>query len=217
MTKVFLFAFLSVLLLAAPGFTQQTEKASNSGRSIPTYATIEIVLVDAPGINIEESRWNITYEIRIASDAALWESHKRNTTNDSSGERVGELIKEESLKQTLRSAANRTAVLTIPLSSEIQERLRNQPSSNEVSRIGLTSKESGELEARAQNISFYSVVEIYDAKLKKNIIFPIARIWSLIGLTNAPLEITVQINAEGGYKWNSSKHRPAMEIIKKHE
>jgi hypothetical protein len=63
MTKILPVAFLAVLLLAAPGFSQQTERVVNSGHSIPTSATIEIVLVDAPGINDEASRWEINYKL----------------------------------------------------------------------------------------------------------------------------------------------------------
>jgi hypothetical protein len=90
------------------------------------------------------------------------------------------------------------------LSSEIRERLRNQPQE----RIKLTAASanaenirlSREQEKTAQVFLFYSTLNLYDARLQRNIILAIWRTWMFNAYPEARFEIILEINGDGGYK-----------------
>src|SRR5882757_2420821 len=130
----------------------------------------------------QESNWEITYELRIASDAALWQAWKQRKTGNAGEERVGDLIKEGGLKKTLRGPEDQKMVLQIPLGPAIQERLKNQPNAPVKIPSGTPSPEEikllSEQEARRQSFQFYSVINIYDGKLKKKVTVPASFGWS---------------------------------------
>jgi hypothetical protein len=204
---------VAMLALAAGAFSQTPEKDLGAPPQVPTSATIQVTLVDAPGINDDGSRWEINYEFRIASDAAIWDAHKR---KDGSEERVGDLLKEGSFKQTLRSAENRRLVLTVPLTADIQARLRSQPTPSEAAKMNLTVAESRELERRSQSFLFRLVAEVYDAKLKKSVLISQGFPWSFAGNPDARFEIKLKINADGGYRLEASRPKSGegKEIIR---
>jgi hypothetical protein len=212
MTKILPRAFLAVLLLAAPGFSQRTEKASAPARSIPTSATIEIVLVDAPGINDEASRWEINYKFGMITDALALEAHKRGDED-----RIGELIKQGSIKQPLKPTENRKIILQFPLSAEIQELLKDQ--SPMPDQANMTLEQSRDYERHAQNFRFHSIVEIYDARLQRKVFLAIGNTWSYFTFPDARFEIKIQIDAKGDYsvKYPRPNGRGKTEIIKTHE
>ena len=173
----------------------QSEKVSNTARSIPTSATIEIVLVDAPGINDEASRWEINYKFGMVTDALLIEAHKRGDDD-----RIADLIKQGSITQTLRPMENRKVTLQFPLNSEIQALLINQPPvSSEASMRQMTLEQSRERERRAQNFRFRSIVEIYDARLHQKVFVPLVGTWPDFAFPDARFEISIQIDANGAY------------------
>ncbi len=215
MTKILLFAFLAVLLLAAPGFSQPSEKASNSERHIPAGATIEIVLINTPGINDETSRWEIDYQFGMVTDALLIEAHKRGDDD-----RIDDLIKQGSITQPLKPTENRKVTLQFPLNSDIQTLLMNQPSvSSEASMRQMTLEQSRERERRAQNFRFRSIVEIYDARLQRKVIVPLVGAWPYAVFPDARFEISIQIDANGAYvvKYPRPNGGGKTEIIKTHE
>jgi hypothetical protein len=177
-------------------------------QEIPKTATVEIVLLRAPGISDEGSRWEIAYEFRIADQATRWQAWKQRKLKTGSGERVGELIKEGVVKKTLRSQENRKVLFRIPLSPEIQERLRNHPRDWVKITPGKITPEdiklSREQEMKAQAFLFYSVINIYDAKLKKTIMISYPQSWDFGSYPQARFEIKVEINSDGSYRVNSS-------------
>ncbi|SRR6266446_2332591 len=177
-------------------------------QEVPRTASVEIVLLSAPGINDEGTRWEIAYEFRIANDATLWQAAKQGKFKNGSRERVGELIKGGDVKKILRSPENRQVLFQIPLSSEIQERLRNQPRDSIKIVPGKITPEdirlSREQEMRMQSFLFYSVINIYDAKLKKTLMIPATFTWSFGSYPQALFGIRVEINSDGGYSLNTS-------------
>jgi hypothetical protein len=172
-------------------------------QEIPKVATIEIVLLTAPGLNAEESKWEISYEFRLANDATLWQAWKKKQRAEGSLERVGELIKEAVVKRPLRSPDDRKVILQIPLGPEIQEKLRNQPLSPVKIPSGQPTPEQiklmGEQEMLTQSFLFQSVINIYDAKLKKTLLVPISFRWPFRDYRRAQFEIKVEINDDGSY------------------
>jgi len=202
---------ISVLTMLVSAFACAAQSENLRRQTVPTSATIEIALVDAPGITDYESHWQAAYEIGIASDAAIWDAHKR---NESGILPVGEIIKQGSFNESLRTPAHRRVVVKVSFSPEIQARLKDQPA--ESANPNMTPAQSRELETRMQNLMFRSVVEIYDSKLKKNIIVTISTSRSLFNFPDDPIQITIQISATGGYSWNSSRTRgrESKEIIR---
>lgn len=208
MIRLVSLSLATTLFFAAGSVSGKPGTALPISQEIPKMAVVEITLLRAPGINDGGSRWEIAYEFRIASEAALWEAGKQGKFKAGSEERVGELIKGGGVKKMFRSPDNRRVVFQIPFGSEIQERLRNQPRDRVKIRPGRISPEdiklSKEQEMRAQAFLFYSVIEIYDAKLKKTIMIPASRTWDFDTYPQARFEIKVEINNDGSYSVNSS-------------
>lgn len=127
MIKAFSVSLAAVLFLVAGTVPGKPRAGLPLPQEIPRTAIVEIILLQAPGLNDEGSRLEMAYEFRIANDAVRYQGWKQKQTKGGSDERVGELIKDGVVKKTLRSLADRKIVLQIPLSAEIQERLRNHP------------------------------------------------------------------------------------------
>ncbi|MBA2732236.1 MAG: hypothetical protein H0U54_05035 [Acidobacteria bacterium] len=208
MIKILSLSLTAILFLAASSTPSNQRVRVPVSQEIPKAATVEIVLVNAPGINDEGSKWEITYEFRIINQAAEWQAWKQGKFKAGSGERVGELIKEGTVKETLRSPANRKVVLKIPFSPKILERLRNQPRERIKTTPGQITPEEIKLlkeqETEFQVFLFYPVINIYDAKLKKNFIIPASRTWAFEEYPQARFEMTVEINDDGTYRVKSS-------------
>ena len=205
---------LSFLSLAVVLFLAASSSSGNPGvcmpflKGVPKAATVEIILLKAPGLNDARSQWEIAYDFRIANEAALWGARKQKKSSDESLQRIGDLIKEGAIKESLRSPANRKIVFRIPFSPEIQERLRNQPRERVTTTPGQTTPEEitqlKEQEIRSQVFLFYPVINIYDAKLKRNIIIPYQQDWNYDSYPDARFEIKVELNDDGTYIVNSS-------------
>ena len=205
MFKLKSLAIVAILFLAAlPSSRVQAEPPLPTPP--PKSALVEIVLVKAPGLDDEGSMWEISYEFRLANEITLWQ--KRNDLKAGSQQRVGELIKEGAAKGVLRSPASRKFVFTIPFSSEIQAKLRNQPRE----RLKMTGTEMSpdqvkqlkDQELNSQVFLFYPIVNIYDGRLKKSFLISTSRIWDYESYPDARFVIKIEINSDGGYKVDSS-------------
>jgi hypothetical protein len=207
-----LLPFLLLLPLAAPGFSQQRENVSSSATKAPSVATIEIFLIDAPGINDETSRWEINYKFGMTTEALLFEAHKRGDDD-----RIGDLIKEGSIQRPLKPKENRKIILRFPLNAEIQKLLTDQPSMPD--QTSMTIEQSRDYEKHAQNFSFHSIVEIYDARLQRKVILPIGGAWPYVSYPDARFEINIKIDAKGDHVVNYPRPKGGSktEIIKTHE
>lgn len=199
--------FAVILLLIISIVPDNSLARMPTSQEIPKSATVKVVLLNSPGINDEGSRWEIAYELHLANEITLWEAWKQRTSNGGSERRVGELIKEGSFKGPLRSSNNHEVVFHIPLSPEIQARLRDQPRERVKESQGQRTPEEIKLlkeqETKSQVFLFYSVITIYDAKLKKNIVIPASRSWSFDGYPQTQFEIKIEINGDGGYSVKS--------------
>ena len=210
-----------ILLLVTNGLSQESKSGQLPSQQVPKSATIEIVLLKAPGIDDEGSRWEIAYEFRLSNEAAIFEAHKQEKSQGAEV-RVGELIKEADGKKSLRPPENHKFVFEIPFSPEIQERLRTQPKDMVKPPPGAITpeviKQLREQEMKSQVLLFYSVINIYDARLKKNIMIPIPTSWTLAKYPNARFEIRIEVNSDGSYSWNRSSpantSSPILEIRK---
>lgn len=213
MTSILSSSLAAILFLTASGAPDNLRAGVRTSQEVPKAATVRIFLTKAPGINDEGSRWEIAYEFRIASQAAEWEAFKKRKSKDGSEERVGELIKEGTIKETLRSPANREVVLKIPFSPAIQERLRDQPRDPVKIGAGQSTPEEIKLlkeqEVKSQIFLFYPIISIYDAKLKKNFIIPYQQSWGFSDHPDAQFEIKIEINSDGSYSVNSSLKKPS--------
>jgi hypothetical protein len=182
--------------------------AVSISQDVPKTATVEIVLLTAPGINDRGTRWEIAYQFRIINQADDWLAWNQRTFKAESGNRLGELIKEGAIKGMLRPPANREVVLHIPFTAEIQERLRNQPKEWAKITPGHITPEqirlSQEQETKTQIFLFYPIITVYDAKLKKNIIIEALRAWTFADYRQAKFKITLEIHEDGSYSTKSS-------------
>jgi hypothetical protein len=177
-----------------------------SPREVPRSATVEILLLKAPGLNVTGSKWEIAYEFRITNEASLWT--EREKFKGTSEERVGDLLKQATVKNSLESPKGQKLIFEIPFTAETLERLRNQPKD----RIHMTAatmtpeniKLNEEQELKCQIFLFYSVISVYDAKLKKTLTMPVSRIWDFAIFPEARFEVKIEINDNGSYNVNSS-------------
>ncbi len=176
-------------------------------RDVPRLATVEILLLKAPGLKVTGSKWEVAYEFRITNEATLWT--EREKFRDASKERVGDLLKQATAKSSLESMRGQKLLLEIPFTAETLERLRNQPTS----RIKLTAatmtpenvKLSQEQELKSQAFLFYSVVSVYDARLKKTLTIPVSRVWDFANFAEARFEVKIEINDDGSFNVKSSQ------------
>jgi len=173
---------------------------------IPDAVTVEIILVNSPGITHEASSWEIAYEFRIATDAMVWEANKKRQSEPRNTSRAGELINQGVVKKSLRPPGHRRIVLQFPLNRDIQERLRNHPRD----RVKLTPgnvtpeqiKLAKEQEMKSQSFLFYPVISVFDAQLKKTIVMQFPQVWSFSGSAKPRYEIKVVVNPDGSYSVN---------------
>src|SRR2546429_7900146 len=107
MIRIVSLGIATILFLAISTTPDNLRASVPASQEIPKVATVRITLVNAPGINDAGSRWEIAYELRIINQADDWKAWKQGKFKAGSEERVGELIKEGSVKETLRSPANR--------------------------------------------------------------------------------------------------------------
>lgn len=216
---------IGVILLVTNGRSHEVKPAQLPSQQVPTAATIEIVLLTAPGINDEGSQWEIAYEFRITNEAAneaAFFAARRQGKPQGTEVRVGELIKEAAVRKPLRSPENHKFVFEIAFSPEIQERLRNQPKERVKSTPGPVTPEINKLlqeqEIKFQIFKFYSVLNIYDAKLKKNIMIPVSQEWDFANYPDARFGFKIEVNSDGGYSWKTSlpanRRSPGLEIRK---
>lgn len=214
MKRVVSLSLATVLFLTAGSAPDNLRARMPASQEIPKAATVKVIL-KTPGINDEGSRWEIAYEFRIANEITLWEAWKQRKSNGGPEQRVGELIKEGVFRESLRSPENRQAVFQIPLSPEIQGRLRNQPRERFQTTPGKITPEEIKLlkeqEIKSQNFLFYSTLNIYDAKLKRNFIIPASRTWRFEDNPDAQFEIKVEVHDDGSYSVTSppSTKKPA--------
>src|SRR5947209_742961 len=215
MIRLLSLSVAAILFLAASSAPSNLLKSAPAAQETPKTAIVKVI-VNAPGIGIEGSRWEIAYELRIANEITLWEAWKQRKSNGGSEQRVGELIKEGSFRESLRSTGNHEAVFRIPLSAEVQERLRNQPRERVKYTSGNITPEEIQLlkeqEIKSQIFLFYPIINIYDAKMKKNFIIPASRSWSFDEHPDVQFEIKIEINDDGSY---SIKYNAKSSSIKK--
>lgn len=213
---------IGVLLLVTSGLTQEFKSGQLPSHKAPKAATIEVVLLKAPGIDDEGSQWEIAYEFRIVNEAANETAYFEARKQGKPEGRVGELIKDADVRKPLRSPENHKFVFEIPFSPEIQERLRNQPREHLKIAPGSITSESYQMlkeqEAKFQLFKFYSVINIYDARLKKNILIPVNQEWSFAKYPDARFGFKIEISSDGDPSWKTNlpanSSSPVMEIRK---
>lgn len=200
--KILCTVFLFGLLLAVDGFSQAKKEESNTA---PKAATIKITLLDLPGGNLEKSKWEVAYELRIFNEKEFYEAVKSGKLKQmDTEEKLGVLIgKGNFTKNALSKNENREVVLTVPLDEEIQAKLKNQPQNRiNLSKVTVTDeiiKKSKEDETKAQVFLMYANALVYDAKLKKTTIIPLSWILPFRRHPDANFEMTLRVEENGGY------------------
>jgi hypothetical protein len=190
-------ARIVVLIFVILGsFPRILEANSRFPKDVPSSAIVEIVLPKAPGLGLRGSKWEISYEFRITNEASLWT--QREKFKDKSTERVGDLIKESTVKRSLEAPSGQKLALEIPFDKHTLEKLKNQPTSR---------MEANELTSQA--FLFYAVVTVYDAKLNKTFTIPVNRVWDFANFPDAKFEIRIEITGPDSYSVNSSRIKPA--------
>jgi hypothetical protein len=208
MIRAFSLSLAAILFLAPGSLALTLDADSLTSQEVPKAARIEIVLLNAPGSNNHQSNWEISYEFRIANDSMLWEAWQERKVKGGREQRVGDLIKNGVVKKNIRSPEDRKLTFEIPLSPEIRKRLSNQPRGS----ITPTSEKttpanimlSREQEMKSQSFQFYSVINIYDGKLKKTLVIPASFSWPVAKYPQAQFQIKVEINSDSSYSVNTT-------------
>lgn len=195
--------FLSGLLFVAGGFAQVKKEESNSALKA---ATIKITLLDLPGANLEKSKWEIAYELRIITRKELDAAVVDGRLNLDADKKIGEFIAKGSfIKNALSKKENREAILTVPLDEKIQKKLADEleiinkpgaaPNDNSL-------ESQAERRVKAQTFVMYANVLVYDAKLKKNILVPFNWLLPFARFAHFPganFQMTFQITENGEF------------------
>ena len=200
MKRRFSIGVVVLMLLVLGSLPRMVVAGQVSPRQAPRSATVKILLLKAPGLNVTGSKWKIDYEFRITNEASLWT--EREKVNDPSKGRVGDLLKQATVKNSLESARGQKLLLEIPFKAETLERLRNQPKD----RLNITAptpenvKLINQQERKSQVFLFYSVVSVYDARLKKTLTIPVSGVWDFMNFPDAKFEVKIEITGADVYR-----------------
>jgi hypothetical protein len=211
MSRTLNFALVAGLMLPGIHLSPRPQTGLRPAATVPTLATVELTIT-TPGMDQQGSRWEINYEFGIATDALLFEAHKKHA-----GGLPGELLKQGSIKEPLQPAEHRKVTLRFPLSAETQELLLKQPPvPTEVVMRQMTLEQSREYERHAQNFTFRAIVEIDDARLQKKVFVPLVGAWPYTTFPEAQFKIDVQIDTKGEYvvKYPRPKGATKTEVIR---
>lgn len=202
MKKFYIGLFL-ILFFALNNFAQVKKEESNAALE---NAKIKITLLDLPGVNLEKSKWEFAYELRITTRKEISDAMTNGRLYLDADKKLGEFVAKDSFtKNNLSKKENREVILTIPLDKKIQEKLANDLESlvkfenlvvqNKNNRESLT-----EWQMKSQDFVLYANILVYDAKLKKNIIVPFNWLLSYSRFAHLPganFEMTFEINESG--------------------
>ena len=203
MKKLYLVTLIT-LLFALNNFSQiKKEEPKNTLEN----ATIKITFLNLPGVNLEKSKWEMSYELRIATEKQLLDAMTNGRIEDLNAiPKLGDFVNKGSFtKNDLSKDVNREVVLTIPLDKMIQERLAgdlvNQSEFEKlVAQNKNTRESSAERQMKAQKFVLYANILVYDAKLKKNIIVPFNWLFPFTRFSHLPganFETIFEIKEDG--------------------
>ncbi len=197
--------FISLLILAFAlnNFSQVRKENTNSSLE---NAKIKITLLDLPGTNLEKSKWELAYEIRIITDKELFAAMTNGKLDLDADHKIGEFVAKNSIvKTSLANKENREVILTIPLDQKIRAKLvadlENLTQFNAV-KDKVTPELLSARQMKTQSFIMYGNILVYDAKLKKNIIvsfdwvLPFTRFSHLPGVN---FEMTFEIKEDGDF------------------
>lgn len=201
--KILCVVFLSTFFLTFDAFPQ-VEKAESTAAL--KAATIKITLLDLPGANLEKSKWELAYELRIASEKELFDAMTNGRLDLNADKKLGEFVAKSSFtKNALSKKENREAFLTVPLNAKIQEKL-----ASELEMLGKSAAPNKnaaetplpERRLKTQNFLIYANILVYDAKLKKDIVVPFDWVLPFARFAHFPganFQMTFQITEKGEY------------------
>ncbi len=212
--KISAVAFLLMTALSLTVFCQN----GNEVVSIPLKdATVKFFLSDLPGKNLEKSKWDVTFELRVLSRKEMYDASKLGLLKRMQDEqRLGVLVGKGSVsKSLLSSVKNREAVFVSEMSLELQERLKKEPTEEVILSEAVISEEtisrSRLNETKSQIFLLYASALVYDAKLKKNIIVPLNRVLPFARHRNAKFEMNIVISETGTYNASVVNSEASME------
>ncbi|CAN5671073.1 hypothetical protein BH24ACI2_BH24ACI2_02310 [soil metagenome] len=197
--------FLIILFFAFSNFSQIKKEESKNALE---NATIKINFLDLPGVNLEKSKWEVAYELRIITEKELFEAMTKGSLKLDADKKIGEFVAKDSFtKNTLSKKENREVILTISLDKETQEKLAGDLESlvkfdNAVAQNKNTSESLSERRMKMQSFLIYATILVYDAKLKKNIIVPFNWVLPYTRFSHLPganFEMTFEIKENGDY------------------
>jgi len=192
-----------IVLGSVPLYSSAQTDVSNQ---IPSSAVIRITLDKAPGLGMPETKWDVSYELRLTTEADLWTA-SRSGKLKSETERIGDLVKQGTTAQAVASPDEKALVIEIPFDKPTQERLKNQPNSRFNMTASTVTAENIERlkvqERRSQVFMLYTVVNVHDTKLKKRVVIPISRGWDFANHRDARFNISIEISDDSTYSWKS--------------
>jgi len=195
---------LLVLLAVSSGPSHLTVAHLRASSPVPRSATVTIRLLKAPGLNLRQSKWEISAELRIIAENRMFS--EREKFKDDSTERAGEIIKSATLSRSLGTPSGQSLILEIPFSAAVLEKLRNQPAD----------RLAAGADVNSQVFLFYSVITVHDAKLGKTLTIPVNRVWDFANFPAAVFDVNVEIGDDGGYSVKSSSVKsPGLTIQRK--
>jgi hypothetical protein len=168
-----------------PRQSQGSEKSGPGNASFKLPAEIKVILKvdELPGAGNSGSFWEGVYEVRVTD----WRTIVEKTKTGDKVEDTGAIILQSSFsRRPLSDKANRTLVLSIPVSGSLSERLQQQPKI-------------------PQAFLLSSTVRVFDADLARNFALKIDRIWRFKQFPDGEATIFIRIQPDGSW----SVHGPA--------
>ncbi len=182
--SLFVLALLSV-------FSTATARAQNrtDASSTPKQMTLTFELQDLPGRDTAGSRWEVSYQWRIADqrDFDRWSINGEDPAQQAG---VGILLSKQSFaRRNLSAPDGRRFDIAIPLKGEALERVRN----------------AGQ---KAQVVWLDATVRIHDAKLGTDVIKKVHPVWGPRFHREGVYNLRMELTAEGKLRWFTTATPP---------
>jgi hypothetical protein len=173
-------AALSLSIIAFAGVAKSQSAAP--AYSPPKEFTLVLELVDLPGRDDPKSKWEVSYEFRIADgdEFSEWASGRMDPAKRAN---VGLLLSKQSFTRgSLNSADGRRFSTSIPVTGNLLERLSN----------------GGH---RGQAIWLDATVRVRDAKLGKDFVERVNPAWRWPRFSSGSFRVALEVSPEGLWSW----------------
>lgn len=159
---------------------QPTPRATSNNQArilrLPEEISLVLDVAEAPGIADPKSFWEAAYDLKIADRDEL--NARPELAEDPN---FGESLLQSSMsKRSFRAVDDRHLTISVPVSGRLRQRLEKQA-------------------VNPQIFLLRSTVRLFDAKLERQFVLKINRVWQFLLFPEGRAGVSIKIRADGSY------------------